>query len=149
MLGSPCVSVLRAPLKPLHRVCAASRLRLGCVSAASRLHLGCISVASRLHLVRRYKSDEVVAERQAELWDEFRQIKKRVERRIPLMEAEQRRQKAMVRARRARACMVYMCMVCIPLMEAEQRRQKAMVLPTTQRVPTHAACPTHRLAACA
>lgn len=39
----------------------------------------------------RYKSDEVVAEREAELWDEFRQIQLRVDRRIPLWEAEQRR----------------------------------------------------------
>jgi len=40
----------------------------------------------------RYKSDEVIREREQELWDEFTQIKKRVDKRIPLHEAERRRQ---------------------------------------------------------
>jgi len=40
----------------------------------------------------RYKADEVVAEREAEMWDEFKQIKLRVDKRIPLHEAEKRRQ---------------------------------------------------------
>jgi len=39
----------------------------------------------------RYKSDEVVKMREQELMDEFREIKKRVEKRVPLMEAEKKR----------------------------------------------------------
>ena len=44
----------------------------------------------------RYKSEEVLKEREQELWDEYEEIKKRIEKRIPLMEAEQRRQKEMM-----------------------------------------------------
>lgn len=45
----------------------------------------------------RYKSDEVVAERQEELWDEFKEIQRRVERRVPLMDAESKRQEQQAR----------------------------------------------------
>ena len=45
----------------------------------------------------RYKPDEVVARREAELLDEFASIKQRVERRVPLYEAEGRRQAEMAR----------------------------------------------------
>ena len=39
----------------------------------------------------RYKPEEVLAQREAELWDEFAAIKLRVNRRIPLWDIEQRR----------------------------------------------------------
>ena len=43
----------------------------------------------------RYKSDAVVAEREEEMWEEYRQIKERVDRRKPLIESETRRQERM------------------------------------------------------
>ena len=45
----------------------------------------------------RYKSDEVVAMREQELMDEYKEIKRRVERRIPLMEVEKRRSEQAMR----------------------------------------------------
>ena len=45
----------------------------------------------------RYKPDAVVREREDELWEEYRQIKLRVDRRKPLLEAESQRQEQRVR----------------------------------------------------
>mmetsp|Transcript_9017 Transcript_9017/g.22381 ORF Transcript_9017/g.22381 Transcript_9017/m.22381 type:complete len:144 (+) Transcript_9017:15-446(+) len=45
----------------------------------------------------RYKSDEVVKQRERELWEEYKEIKERVDRRKVLMENEQRRQEQMTR----------------------------------------------------
>jgi len=40
----------------------------------------------------RYKSDEVVAEREREMWEEYKEIKERVDRRKVLLQADQKRQ---------------------------------------------------------
>ena len=45
----------------------------------------------------RYKSDEVVAEREAEMWEEYKEIKERVDRRKVLVEADQKRQEQFMR----------------------------------------------------
>lgn len=45
----------------------------------------------------RYKPEEVVRQRQQELWEEYKEIKERVERRKVLLKSEQRRQEQMAR----------------------------------------------------
>jgi len=45
----------------------------------------------------RYKSDDIIRQREEEMWEEYRQIKERVDRRKPLIEAETRRQEQMMK----------------------------------------------------